>query len=185
MRGAAAYDALVLNADFRPLSVVPLSIWSWQDSVKGLLSGKLLRVASYEREVRSPSHRIVLPSVVALKSWQPSITKPAFTRYHLFLRDGFACQYCGDTPGTAELTIDHVLPRVQGGTTTWDNTVACCMPCNRDKGGRTPLQADMPLRRKPTAPKWEDLSRMQRAYPVGFLHETWRDFLYWDSPLEP
>jgi 5-methylcytosine-specific restriction endonuclease McrA len=133
--------------------------------------------------VRSPSMEMRLPSVVSLKSYVDQDRKPAFTRFNVFLRDGFACQYCGDA---AELTFDHVVPRSQGGRTTWENIVAACGPCNLRKGGRTPSEAGMPLlRRGPTRPSAWALQEAGRRFPPNFLHRSWLDYLYWDIELEP
>jgi 5-methylcytosine-specific restriction endonuclease McrA len=183
--GAATFDALVLNADYRPVSVAPLSVWLWQEAVRLLLGGRAVRAASCERVVRSPSTKIVLPLVVALKDWHHRTGRPPFTRYNLYLRDRFTCQYCGKTPGSDSLNIDHVVPRIQGGKTLWENAVACRLPCNARKGGRTPAQAGMRLLREPRLPRWEELARQRRTYPEGFLHESWIDYLYWNADLEP
>ena len=113
--------ALVLNADFRPLSYFPLSIWSWQDAVKATLLGRVNTVAEYDRVIRSPSFEIALPSVVSLKQYIKPSEHPAFTRFNVFLRDKFTCQYSGRRLPANELTFDHVLPRSRGGKTTWDN----------------------------------------------------------------
>ena len=115
--------ALVLNADFRPLSYFPLSIWSWQDAVKATLLGRVNTVAEYDRVIRSPSFEIALPSVVSLKQYIKPSEHPAFTRFNVFLRDKFTCQYSGRRLPANELTFDHVLPRSRGGKTTWDNVV--------------------------------------------------------------
>ena len=88
--------ALVLNADFRPLSYYPLSLWSWQDTVKAVFLDRVNIVSEYERFVRSPSFELKLPSVVSLKTYVKPALYPAFTRFNVFLRDRFACQYCGD-----------------------------------------------------------------------------------------
>ena len=85
--------ALVLNADFRPLSYFPLSLWSWQDSIKAVFLDRVNIVSEYDQMVRSPSFEMRLPSVIALKEYVPQSRKPAFTRFNLFLRDRFACQY--------------------------------------------------------------------------------------------
>ena len=81
--------ALVLNADFRPLSYFPLSLWSWQDAVKAVFLDRVNIVEYYDRAVRSPSFEIQLPSVVSLKSFVKPTTHPAFTRFNVFLRDRF------------------------------------------------------------------------------------------------
>ena len=108
--------ALVLNADFRPLSYFPLSLWSWQNAVKAVFLERVYIISEYEREVRSPGFAMRLPSVIALKRYIPMSRRPAFTRFNVFLRDRFECQYCGTAPGTPELTFDHVVRgRAAGG----------------------------------------------------------------------
>ncbi len=89
------FPALVLNADFRPLSYYPLSLWSWQDAIKAVFLERVNIVALYEKVVHSPSFEMKLPSVVSLKTFVKPSTHPAFTRFNVFLRDKFVCQYCG------------------------------------------------------------------------------------------
>ena len=131
------WPVLVLNADFRPLSYYPLSLWSWQDAIKAVFLDRVNIVEHYDRAVRSPTFEIRLPSVVSLKSFVKPTTHPAFTRFNVFLRDRFTCQYCGERE---DLTFDHLLPRSRGGTTTWINVVAACSGCNLSKGIRLPRQ---------------------------------------------
>ena len=107
--------ALVLNADFRPLSYYPLSIWCWQDAIKAVFLDRVNIVSEYDTLVRSPSFEMRLPSVVSLKSYVKPSRFPAFTRFNVFLRDRFTCQYCGERE---DLTFDHVVPRSKGGVTT-------------------------------------------------------------------
>ena len=107
----AGFPALVLNADFRPLSYYPLSLWSWQDAIKAVFLERVNIVAEYDRAVRSPSVEMKLPSVVSLKTFVKPSTQPAFTRFNVFLRDKFSCQYCG---AREDLTFDHLLPRSRG-----------------------------------------------------------------------
>ena len=90
-----AHPALVLNADFRPLSYYPLSLWNWQDTIKAVFLDRVNIVSEYERVVRSPSFEVRLPSVVSLKAYVKPALYPAFTRFNVFLRDRFSCQYCG------------------------------------------------------------------------------------------
>ena len=134
----AGFPALVLNADFRPLSYYPLSLWSWQDAIKAVFLERVNIVANYDRAVRSPSFEMKLPSVVSLKTFVKPSTHPAFTRFNVFLRDRFACQYCG---ADDDLTFDHLVPRSRGGMTTWNNVVAACSPCNLRKGSMTMAEA--------------------------------------------
>jgi 5-methylcytosine-specific restriction endonuclease McrA len=173
--------ALVLNADYTPLSSYPLSLWPWQTAVKAVFLERVDIVAEYVREVHSPTRTMQLPSVIALRQYVKPSEHPAFTRFNLFLRDRFACQYCGDP---RELTFDHVIPRAQGGRTTWENVATACAPCNLRKGGRTPLQAHMSLNRRPFRPTSWQLQEHGRSFPPNYLHESWRDYLYWDVELE-
>ena len=89
-----ACPALVLNADFRPLSYYPLSLWSWQDAIKAVFLDRVNIVSQYDKTVRSPSFEMRLPSVVSLKTYIKPSRHPAFTRFNVFLRDRFTCQYC-------------------------------------------------------------------------------------------
>lgn len=177
-----ACPALVLNADYRPLSYYPLSLWSWQDTIKAVFLDRVNIVSHYDRTVRSPSLEIKLPSVVSLKTYVKPVRKPAFTRFNVFLRDRFSCQYCGLEE---ELTFDHVVPRSRGGTTTWENVVAACSPCNLRKGNLMPREAKMWPANAPHQPSVQDLHKNGRAFPPNYLHDSWLDYLYWDSPLEP
>ena len=122
--------ALVLNADFRPLSYYPLSLWSWQESIKAVFLDRVTIISEYDRVVRSPRFEMRLPSVIALKDFIPTARRPAFTRFNVFLRDSFTCQYCGRKFATHDLTFDHVIPRSRGGRTTWENVVTACSGCN-------------------------------------------------------
>lgn len=176
--------ALVLNADFRPLSYFPLSLWSWQDAVKAVIADRVSVLSEYEHAVRSPSFTMMLPSVIALRDYVRPSRSPAFTRFNVFLRDRLVCQYCAEASPAQELTFDHVVPRSQGGRTTWENVVTACSPCNLKKGGRTPKQAHMPLLKEPIKPSTHLLQENGRAFPPNFLHESWGDYLYWDTELE-
>jgi 5-methylcytosine-specific restriction endonuclease McrA len=176
--------ALVLNADYRPLSYLPLSLWSWQDTVKAVFLQRVDILSEYDRIVHSPSFRMKLPSVIALREYVSPSRYPAFTRFNVFLRDSFSCQYCTHRKPTPELTFDHVVPRSKGGHTTWDNVVTACGSCNTKKGNRLPDQCGMHPHRMPWRPKSAELQENGRAFPPNYLHDSWRDFLYWDSELE-
>ena len=181
---AQAHPALVLNADFRPLSYFPLSLWSWQEAIKAVFLDRVNVLSEYERTVRSPSFEMQLPSVIALKEYVHLDRRPAFTRFNVFLRDRFHCQYCGDRFRTEDLTFDHVVPRSRGGRTTWTNIVTACQSCNLEKGSRLPEESGMFPRTRPVQPSTFQLQENGRAFPPNFLHESWNDFLYWDSELE-
>jgi 5-methylcytosine-specific restriction endonuclease McrA len=177
----SGWPALVLNADFRPLSYYPLSLWPWQDVIKAVFLDRVDVVSTYDQTVRSPSFEMQLPSVVALKQYVPQDRPPAFTRFNLFLRDAFTCQYCH---AAEDLTFDHVVPRSRGGRTTWENIVTACARCNLTKGGRTPHEAGMHPLHRPRRPSAFELQERGRRFPPHHLHQSWLDYLYWDIELE-
>lgn len=177
---------LVLNADMQPLSWAPLSIWGWQEAFVAVLQERVIQIKTYEDiRVHSAMRSFEVPSVVALKSYRRR-KKVAFTRYHLFLRDEFTCQYCGVQREAKDLTFDHVIPKSKGGATSWSNIVACCNADNLRKANLTLSRAGMSLRRKPYEPTPSQLDAAARRLPwsKADLHQTWMDFLYWDSELE-
>jgi 5-methylcytosine-specific restriction endonuclease McrA len=107
-----------------------------------------------------------------------------FNRRNIFARDSNRCQYCGKRSGTSELSLDHVLPRSQGGPTTWENIVTCCIACNVKKGGRTPDQAHMPLQRKPVKPRRSPAVNLRLG---DKRYASWKQFLneaYWTVELK-
>lgn len=177
---------LVLNADMQPLSWAPLSVWNWQEAFVAVLQGRVTQLRSYDDvRIHSATRAFEVPAVVALKSYRKR-KRVAFTRYHLFLRDEFRCQYCGQRHDAKDLTFDHVIPRSKGGLTEWSNIVASCSADNLRKGSRTPVQAGMRLLRQPVEPSPMQLDAAARRMPWAKdeLHQTWLDFLYWDSELQ-
>ena len=176
--------ALVLNADFRPLSYYPLSLCSWQDAVKSVFLNRVSIVERYDKKVHSPTISFKLPSVIALKNYIMPQRKPAFTRFNVFLRDNFICQYCHNRFYANELTFDHLVPRCLNGKTSWNNVVSACTNCNLKKGRRLLKFTDMKLFKKPFRPSSIHLQNNGRNFPPNFLHESWRDYLYWDTELQ-
>ena len=177
--------ALVLNADFQPLSYFPLSTWSWKDALKAVFLDRVNVVSEYNQFVRSPSIKLKLPSVVSLKDYIPLPDKVAFTRFNVFLRDKFFCQYCHKSFKVENLTFDHVIPRSKGGKTAWENVVTSCRTCNTTKGNKLIDKTGFKLNVKPYIPNNYELKEIGRMFPPNFLHKSWNDFLYWDSELEP
>ena len=118
--GRRDHPALVLNADYRPLSYLPLSLWPWQEAIKAAFLDRVIVISEYDTVVRSPSTEFRIPSVVVLKDYVKPARQAAFTRFNLFLRDEFTCQYCG---ARGDMTFDHVCcpGRAAGGPpgTTW------------------------------------------------------------------
>jgi 5-methylcytosine-specific restriction endonuclease McrA len=130
--------------------------------------------------VGTSSGPIPIPRVIVLTLYDRMPKRMVrFSRGNIFSRDGFTCQYCGERPPRAQLNLDHVVPRTQRGRTTWENVVCCCVSCNRSKGGRTPEQAGLRLRRKPKRPRWTPLMSLPTT---SVRHSEWRPYLAIDEP---
>ena len=173
---------LILNADYRPLSYFPLSLWPWQEAIKAVYLKRVNVAAEYEEVVRSEKLTLPLPSVIVLKNYVvPTKTVP-FTRATLFLRDEFTCQYCGYKG--KDLTFDHVVPKSRGGKTRWDNVVAACQSCNLRKAAKTTSQAGFKLKKVPTKPSPEVLLNKGKKFPPNDMHKSWIDFLYFEKDFD-
>ena len=175
---------LVLNADYQPLSYFPLSLWGWQDTIKAVFLNRVNIVAEYEKKVNSSNFAMKLPSVIALKKYIPLNKSIPFTRFNLFLRDHFKCQYCNLKFKASELTFDHVVSRARGGLSNWDNVVSACFKCNNKKGSLSYKNANMKLVKIPKKPTFSELREAGKLFPPNYLHHTWNDFLYWDTILD-
>jgi len=145
------HRVLVLNATYEPLNTV-----SMPRAVSLLLADKAEIVEAAEAQLRSQNLCLPMPLVIRLVTYVriPRMLPLAVTRRGVLKRDNFVCQYCGRTQHPCELTLDHVLPRSQGGKNTWENVVAACKPCNHRKGNRTPTEARMKLLRLPFRPRY-------------------------------
>jgi 5-methylcytosine-specific restriction endonuclease McrA len=135
--------------------------------------------------VRTVSSEIQVPRVIRLLGYDklPKQTVK-FNRRNIFARDNNQCQYCGRKFPTSELSLDHVIPRTQGGQSTWENIVCCCVACNVRKGGRTPKQAHMSLVRRPEKPKRSPMLNLKLTQAK---YQSWRTFLenaYWSVELK-
>ncbi len=149
----------MLNASYEPLVIV-----TWQRAIQLLFQGKVEVIETSDTEVRTVRFSIKIPAVLRLLQYVPLRKKKQlikFSRANILLRDDHTCQYCGHKYGKAQLTLDHVIPIVQGGTKSWENIVTACKSCNQKKGGQTPAQAGLHLIRKPKQPHW---------LPATYLH---------------
>lgn len=175
------HPALVLNADYQPLSYLPLSLWNWQEAVKAVFCGKVHVVDVYENvAVRACHWEIALPSVIALTDYVPQYNhRPAFTKRNVFLRDEYRCQYCRKRFATKDLTLDHVVPRCSGGRLNWKNAVTCCKHCNGRKGCLpvTNLPGDMKLANDPIIPSQYQLAATASRMLPRYVHPTWAPYL--------
>lgn len=141
---------LLLSTAYEPMATI-----AWQKAIVLLTLGKVEVIEAYDRDIRSTSIVIKLPAVVRLiNRFRRHPRQVRYSKTNVFARDRWRCQYCGEHRPTGELTQDHVTPRAQGGKTSWENVVTCCIDCNARKANRTPQQAGMQLRSKPVRPQW-------------------------------
>ncbi|MBL8724759.1 MAG: HNH endonuclease [Planctomycetes bacterium] len=169
-KSAALLDraTLVLNRSWRPVHVTTVRralCMVFRDAAKVVCTESLatytfrdwleLPVPPGQTAIRSPSVRMLPPEVILLTNFDrvPSHEAP-FTRRNLFLRDDFTCQYCGRRCTSDHLSVDHVLPRSRGGTTSWENCVLACVSCNARKADRTIKEVGLRLLRPPVRPRW-------------------------------
>lgn len=171
-------QTLVLDPSYRPLEVV-----HWTRAVTLLFQSKIEVLVEYDGFVRSTSIVIKMPAVVRLLKMFRRDRRPAkFSRVNVAARDGYKCQYCGIRQKLGELTYDHVVPRSQGGKTTWTNIVSACSDCNGRKAGRTPEQARMRLRKQPVQPTSVPVAVIEVSRES--MPDAWRDFMYFTGELE-
>ena len=161
---------LVLNRNWQPIhvtSVVRALVMLWNDSAR-VVDPDEYRLYAWEEWVqqepepgalciRTSRQRLKVPEVICLAHYDrlPS-TAVTFSRRNVAKRDHYTCQYCGSQPGGDEITIDHVIPRSQGGASSWTNCVAACIRCNARKADRTPEQAGMQLLAVPFTPTYAE-----------------------------
>jgi 5-methylcytosine-specific restriction endonuclease McrA len=188
--------ALVLNRNWQPVNVATVAralVLLWNEAARVVdcedyqtyswADWSALRPRAGDAFIQAVRLRLRVPEVIVLADYdRMPEAAVSFSRRNIFKRDHWACQYCLRQPGGDELTIDHVVPRSQGGQSTWDNCVLACMKCNKRKADRTPEQARMKLRKAPIRPQWK---------PMYARHSeriaSWSKFVseaYWNVSLE-
>jgi 5-methylcytosine-specific restriction endonuclease McrA len=164
------HPVLVLNQSYEPLTVCRA-----RRAVVLIFQGKAEMIENGLGYIHTIDATIELPSVIRLAQL---IRRPRrgrkMTRYEIFNRDKYACQYCGQK--SRHLTLDHVIPRYRGGEHTWENVVSACADCNRKKAGKTPREANMKLIRTPLPPTSNPLF----VVPYHYLsqRDEWQKYLY-------
>jgi 5-methylcytosine-specific restriction endonuclease McrA len=142
----------------------PHRVISGERAVVLVVLGKVDVLEEYEEAIRAPSLELRTPAVVRLKKGGRARRHVVrFSRINVYTRDGFRCQYCGGKREMRDLNYDHVVPRVRGGKTVWENIVTSCYACNDRKGSRTPAEAGMTLLRKPFKPSSLPLTPVLRV----------------------
>jgi len=191
---------LVLNRVYQPVHVTSVRRafgLLYQGAAKAIdeqfqlfdfASWSALAAAAHEEAIGTVGRRIRVPRVIVLLVYDRlPRARVRFSRFNIYARDDNTCQYCGRRFSRAELNLDHVVPRSRGGSTNWENVVCSCVPCNLRKGGRTPDEAGMGLKRPPAHPRW---TPMFRSASRRALYRQWRPFLsvadaaYWNAELQ-
>jgi 5-methylcytosine-specific restriction endonuclease McrA len=187
---------LVLNKNWQPVHVATVAralVLLWKDAARVVDARDYqtfswddwskLRPADGDEFMQGVRLRMRVPEVITLTGYDRLPTRAVtFSRRNIYRRDRFQCQYCGENPGSEELTIDHVVPRAAGGVSSWTNCVLACLACNKRKADRTPQQARMKLKKQPVRPTWKPVYADHRV-----RLESWSKFIseaYWNVELE-
>lgn len=181
-------DVLLLNADGMPLSLVPLSIVSWQVAMRLIFTDKVKVLKEYDNwVVRSQHLEINVPSIIIMSEqvkWAKSLK---YSRNNVYLRDDFTCQLqitskCKDRHGHSHvdnLTLDHVVPKSHGGKTSWTNVTTSCKECNSAKGNdRTILPKKAPIK-----PTYYQILAKRKTLPIHVKDEEWKFYIQWPDHL--
>lgn len=193
-------SVLVLNKSFLPVHVTSVKralILLYQDIAKAVdenystfsfESWQELAVNERSNSIGLVDRAIRIPRVIILLNYDKQPKRYIkFSRANIFLRDKNRCQYCGKEFKKSELNLDHVIPRMAGGVSSWENVVCSCISCNRIKGGRTPEEAGMRLIKKPKKPEWSPYYHISLT---NIMYKEWMPFLnlvdnaYWHVELE-
>lgn len=173
-------SVLILNADYSPLQIAPLSTISWKEAVK-LVWLDQVEVLEYYDDwfVHSPSVTLQVPSVIVTKTYVKTSRGVKFNKTNLCIRDEYTCQYCLNRFDQKSLTIDHVLPRSHGGKTNWINVAMACGPCNTKKGNRRHIKPA----REPVKPNLGEILTKAKKMPISIPDSKWIPYIGWPPRL--
>lgn len=167
-------DTLVLNADGLPVSLLPPSTIIWKEAITYMWLDKVHVLEWYDDwVVRSEKWETRVPAVIMLKQMLRRQRKPRFSRYNVYLRDKFTCQFCLNQFTSPQLTLDHVLPLSKGGKTNWENIVTACHDCNSAKGNNERITPKI----VPYQPDYYELANNRKQMHFEIKHPSWESFL--------
>jgi len=166
-------DTLLLNTSGLPITTFPISVIDYRRAIKLYFLEKVTVLDWYEDwDISSPSFSMKVPATIMTKKYYNNTSKVSFSRFNVHLRDSFKCQYCGTQDKYNDLTMDHILPRSQGGKATWKNIVTACKPCNTKKNDTI-----WKPKSKPREPNSYQLAALRSRLPFYVKHESWLDYL--------
>jgi len=164
---------LVLNADFIPLNLVPVSTIGWKEAFTLITKDHAVPIKFYDGEfVNTPSTKYPVPSVIVVKDYKYFKKHAKWSKFNVKLRDGFKCQYCGKRFSEGSLTIDHVTPKSHGGKHSWTNSTTACKPCNQGKGANKKVK---PIK-EPYRPTYHELAKKFLEYK-SITNADWKPYL--------
>jgi 5-methylcytosine-specific restriction endonuclease McrA len=181
-------DCLILNADGMPLSLVPLSVVSWQVAMRLYFTDKVKILKEYDDwVVRSQHLEMAVPSIVIMSEQVKWAKTLKYSRANVYLRDDFTCQLqttrkCKEKNGKHpihELTLDHVVPKSHGGKTSWSNVVTCCKACNSDKGNDKTIVP----KKVPKKPTYYEILAKRKTLAIHIRDEEWKHYIAWPEHL--
>lgn len=168
-------STLLLNTDGAPVSMLPLSTLSWEDAVKYMVLEKAVVLDWHEDWIiHSQRWSTAVPAVMMLKEYQKKKTTVRYSKFNVFLRDNYTCQYCGTDVNKKTATLDHILPTSHGGKSTWENSTTACGPCNAKKGNNKKIVPNS----RPYKPNYFQLIEKRKSLGwEGLGHPSWKNYL--------
>ena len=167
-------DVLVLNTDGSPVSMLPLSVITWQEAIRYMVLEKAIVLEWHDDwVVRSARWSTPVPAVIMVKEYMKPKTGVRYSKQNVFLRDGFKCQYCGTEVNKKTATLDHVVPTSHGGKSTFENATTACSPCNANKGNNKKIVP----KKKPYKPTYWELIEQRKKLPFHMAHPSWATYL--------
>jgi len=165
---------LVLNTDGNPVSMLPLSVISWQEAIKYMVLDKA-HVLEWHEDwiVRSARWETPVPAVIMVKEFMKKKSSIRFSKQNVFLRDGYKCAYCEIDVNRKTATLDHILPTSLGGKTTFENSVCACADCNARKGNNHKIKP----KKMPVRPNYYQLVEQRKRIPFELGHPSWAAYL--------
>ena len=169
-------SVLKINQSYEPIEII-----NWEEAIRLIFLEKAEIVREYEDKfLHTTNQTFKMPAVIRLtNSFNRPRKRIKYNPKNIRARDRFQCQYCSKRFPSNELTLDHVIPRSQGGKTCWENIVSCCVDCNNKKRNRTPAQANMKLKKYPAKPDWTPIVMM--SFSKNTIPPEWRDFCFFDE----
>lgn len=165
---------LLLNTDGSPISMLPLSVITWQEAIRHLVLDKAHVLEWHDQwVVHSANWETQVPAVIMLREYMKKKTAVRYSKQNVFLRDSYICQYCGVQTNKKTATLDHVLPTSHGGKSVFENAVCACADCNANKGNDKRIKP----KRMPTKPTYFQLVDKRKKMPFELAHKSWAMYL--------